>query len=118
MPPVRRLQLRLGNCNACTGEMSEQTLRDRFAGRPTTLLLGTSDTSRGGNLDTSCAADRQGANRYERGHRYHDGYPPAQSGSGIDSTHPISDVPAVGHSWSAMARSAQGRAALFTEPAR
>jgi pimeloyl-ACP methyl ester carboxylesterase len=108
----------LNSRNAYTGGMSEQTLRDRFASRPTTLLLGTADTSRGGNLDMSCAADWQGANRYERGHRYHDVYLPAQFGSGIASTHRISDVPAVGHSWSAMARSAQGRAALFTEPSR
>jgi hypothetical protein len=59
-----------------------------------------------------------GANRYERGHNYHDVYLPAQLGSGITPIHQISDVPAVGHSWSAMARSYQGRAALFAEPSR
>lgn len=104
--------------NAYASSVSEQTLRQRFASRPMTLLLGTDDTSRTDNIDTGCAAEWQGPNRYVRGHQYHDVHLPAQFGSAITSTHRISDVPGVGHSWGQMVRSSQGRAALFTEPSR
>jgi hypothetical protein len=104
--------------NAYAGSVSERTLRQRFAGRRTTLLLGTDDTSRTDGIDTGCAAEWQGANRYLRGHRYHDVYLPAEFGRAITSTHRISDVPGVGHSWGQMVRSSQGRSALFTEPSR
>jgi pimeloyl-ACP methyl ester carboxylesterase len=103
----------LRDLNSYMGATPEQTLRDRFIKRPTTLLLGTADTLRVGDLDMSCAGDWQGPNRYVRGHQYHDTYLPAEFGPEVLQMHQVSDVPAVGHSWSGMSRSVQGRMALF-----
>ncbi len=104
--------------NAYVGAVPVSTLRARLVQRPTTLLLGTLDTLRDSDLDTACAAEWQGANRYERGHRYHDVHLPSEFGGQVHLMNSVVDVPAVGHSWSGIARSPQGRAALFgTAPA-
>lgn len=72
-------------------------------------LLGENDTSTGGNLDGSCEANWQGANRLERGETYYnyinDHYP--------GHNHEIGIVPGVGHHHGNMFTSPLGRAKIL-----
>ena len=47
--------------------VGEPVLFNNFQSRNIVIYLGMNDTSRGGSFDTTCMADLQGANRYERG---------------------------------------------------
>lgn len=117
-PDFNEYKYGLQERNDYVGAVPISTMRGRLVQRPTTLLLGTLDTLQDSDLDTSCAAKWQGSNRYERGHRYHDIHLPSEFGGQVHLMNSLVDVPAVGHTWSGIARSPQGRAALFgTVPA-
>lgn len=90
-------------------EAALRMLPDRFLARDVTYLLGEEDTMMDSGLDTSCAANLQGSQRFERGMvfaAYLDVRYPTQS-------HMVVTVPGVGHSKSAMYESAEGVATLF-----
>jgi hypothetical protein len=48
-------------------KLSDHAALKRYLAQPLTLFLGTADTKRVAPLDLSDTADKQGANRYERG---------------------------------------------------
>ncbi len=82
---------------------------DRYIARDVTYLLGEDDTDADSGLDTSCSANLQGSQRFERGlvyAAYLDDRYPAQS-------HAVVTVPGVGHSQSQMYESDEGVATLF-----
>ncbi|WP_210505893.1 hypothetical protein [Naasia sp. SYSU D00057] len=97
--------------NAYMDRVPADALKARYASHPVTYLLGTSDTSRVDNLDTSCAADWQGKNRLERGRNFFS-YEKSVWGS-TPSGHRKVEVPNIGHSWAGMVKSSQGTQALF-----
>ncbi|MFZ1546676.1 MAG: Ig-like domain-containing protein [Candidatus Nitrotoga sp.] len=89
--------------------LTDQQIIAQYTGRRLTYLLGDADTSADG-MDTTCSANLQGINRYERGTAYSNYiqayYPTAK--------HTRSVVPGVGHSGSKMLTSSQGVEALYT----
>jgi hypothetical protein len=92
--------------------------RQQLAAKRVMYLLGTADTLRDDDLDTSCAADAQGLNRLERGRRFVEEHLPKVYGPDIARTHGLVEVPYVGHTWGGMVKSEQGRNLIFDyEPA-
>ncbi len=103
---------RYGLLHAAVGtygrELDPSAIRDRYLSRDVVYLLGEADTERDGSLSVTCAADLQGATRFERGKRfwqYLQTYYPGH--------HRILTVPGVGHSARGMYLSANGKAALI-----
>ncbi len=75
----------------------------RYVRTPLTIMRGTLDTVRDAHLRTSRAAEAQGPNRYERAGHAHRAARRLDPGSSWRLT----DVPGVGHDWTAMAPVAQ-----------
>lgn len=75
----------------------------RYVRTPLTIMRGTLDTVRDAHLRTSRAAEAQGRNRYERAGHAH------RAARRLDpsSSWRLTDVPGVGHDWTAMAPVAQ-----------
>jgi len=85
----------------------------RHGSRMAVYLLGDRDTdSADPNLDRSCAANWQGAHRFERGQQYH-AYLGTVFGTGVYARHTKSVVPGVAHDGNAMFTSPNGQRALF-----
>lgn len=84
-------------------------IRAMYPMRKVVYLLGENDTGFDANLDDSCSANWQGANRRERGEIYFDfiqtHYP--------NHNHEISIVPGVGHNHAVMLNSPLGRAKIL-----
>ncbi len=94
--------------NNYIGHVPEKELGIRFAFRPVTILLGETDTQ-SEYLDTSCAANLQGAHRLERGMNYYQFIKAFYPKSGLK----LRTVPNVGHSGKEMFQSDAGRELLF-----
>lgn len=104
---------RLNSYAAATGA---NAIRDGFGRRTITYLLGALDTSRAdASLDTSCSADLQGTQRYERGTRFFT-YLQVAYGSTILSRQELRTVADVGHDASAIYNSVSGRSVVFSAP--
>ena len=98
----------LDDLNPYLSRFSKKQLVERYVRRDVTYLLGSSDTG-SDDLDTSCFANAQGTNRFERGSAYAAyirAFFPA-------AAHLQSVVSGVGHSSSKMFKSKQGVEALF-----
>ncbi|WP_440217201.1 hypothetical protein [Chromobacterium piscinae] len=92
--------------------VSPAALRTAYLSRDIVYLLGTADTDlTGSQLDTTCAAEAQGATRFERGLNYLRTLPPPGEGGGQR----LFEVPGVGHHSAAMFASECGRYALFDQ---
>ncbi len=88
-------------------------LAGRYRTRTVTYLLGDQDTNSADPfLDTSCAANWQGAHRFERGQQYFT-YLGSVFGPGVYTTHTKLIVPGVAHDGNAMFTSPNGQRALF-----
>lgn len=88
---------------------SQSEVRKDYKGRKVIYLLGEDDNKRGGDLDQTCQADRQGRNRLRRGKifmKFMDKYHP-------DNVHSLITVPGVGHSGGNMFKSPEGRGVIF-----
>ncbi|WP_047249595.1 hypothetical protein [Chromobacterium subtsugae] len=87
-------------------------LRSAYLSRDIVYLLGSADTDPAEpELDTGCAAEAQGATRFERGLNYLRALPPARGGGGQR----LFEVSGVGHHSAAMFASECGRYALFDQ---
>jgi pimeloyl-ACP methyl ester carboxylesterase len=75
----------------------DETLR-RYLAQPITLLLGTADLQRDADLNVSAGADRQGANRFERGHNFYRAARDLAQSHGWAFHWKLIEVPGVGHS--------------------
>ncbi|AUG43310.1 hypothetical protein CXP47_26625 [Pseudomonas chlororaphis] len=88
-----------------------QQLEQRYVKRDITYLLGKQDTDpHHPALDTSCAAEAQGAYRLIRGHNYFD-YLKQRHPQGLQQQ--LLEVPGVGHDGDKMFTSPEGQKALF-----
>jgi len=97
--------------NSYMSRYSAAEITAQYLERHVTYLVGSEDTSRTDNLDTSCAGDAQGTTRYERGLAY---------AAHIELFFPSNDhtgavIAGVGHDSGDMASSAVGLAAIFVE---
>jgi hypothetical protein len=70
---------------------------DRVFSLDVTLLLGEADTKRGASLRKSEAADRQGANRLERGQHFYEACRKRAEAAGVSFAWKLRTVPGVGH---------------------
>lgn len=94
------------------------SIRTMFSSRKVIYLLGEEDNSpTSSSLDKSCAANLQGAHRYERGIIFYN-YLQFYYGSGITENHKLVTVPNVGHSNFEIYNSSQGKAVLFEPSAQ
>lgn len=83
-------------------KVTDDDLR-RFFSRRLIVLLGEDDTQRGTYLRTTAEADRQGANRLERGKTYFDDAKRNAQASGMPFNWKLQTVPGVGHKNAGMA---------------
>lgn len=89
-------------------------LEQRYAARDVTYLMGTADTDPNHPvLDTSCAGEAQGPQRFARGHAY---FAMMQARHGASLRQHLIDVPGVAHEGQKMFNSACGLALLFGSP--
>ncbi len=91
---------------------SDAQLRSYLA-QPLTLYLGTADTVRDADLDTSADADRQGANRLERGRQSFRIAEQLARQKGWTFRWRLVEAPGVGHDHQAMFDAPACRAAPF-----
>lgn len=96
------------------GKMVDDTALQRYLAQPVTLLLGTADNQRGGDLNVTAGAERQGSNRLERGHNAYRAAQQLARDRGWAFNWRLVEVPDVGHSARRMFGSAE---ALTTLPA-
>jgi pimeloyl-ACP methyl ester carboxylesterase len=89
----------------------DETLR-RYLAQPITLLLGTADNQRDADLNVTAGADRQGANRFERGHNVYRAARELAQSRGWPFHWTLLEVPGVGHSGRRMLGSSEATAAL------
>jgi pimeloyl-ACP methyl ester carboxylesterase len=92
--------------------MSDDAALQRYLAQPVTMLLGTADIKRGSDLNVSPGADRQGANRYERGQNAFRAAQQLAQDRGWTFNWKLAEVPGVGHSARRMFGSAEALAAL------
>lgn len=98
----------LKNRNFYSAQTPASQLVSRFLSRKVTLLLGESDTELE-DLDTSCEANLQGKNRWERGNHYYNYIRHSFPNTTLNKT----TVPGVGHDSEKMYQSVEGRSLIF-----
>lgn len=87
--------------------LADDAVLQRYLAQPVIVLLGTADIKRGKTLNIRAGAERQGANRYERGRNaFHAAQQLAQK-HGWDFNWRLVEVPGVAHSARRMFGSAQ-----------
>ena len=92
--------------------MADDAALQRYLAQPVTVLLGTADVKRGGDLNVREGAERQGSNRYERGQNaFHTAQQLARD-RGWTFNWRLLEVPGVAHSARRMFGSAQAADAL------
>lgn len=102
----------LNGLNSYASIAGSAQIPQRYASRKVFLLLGDKDTDPNDTaLDVSCAAEWQGAYRYQRGNIYFD-FLKAYYGS-IPSLHSKVIVPGVAHNGHDMINSSQGQLVIF-----
>lgn len=79
-------------------KMADDAALKHYLAQPVTLLLGTADVKRGGDLNVSAGADRQGANRLERGHNAFRAAQKLARDRNWAFNWKVVEVPGVGHS--------------------
>ncbi len=93
-------------------KMADDAALRQYLAQPITLLLGTADIKRGGDLNVSPGAERQGANRLERGHNAFRAAQQLARDRGWTFNWRLVEVPDIGHSARRMFGSAQAIEAL------
>lgn len=94
-------------------ELSGEEALRAYLARPLTLFMGTKDTDRDEDLDTSPEADRQGLNRYERGKNSFEKARRLALEKGWTFGWRLVEAPGVGHDHQAMFDAPACREALF-----
>ncbi|MDH4117154.1 MAG: S-layer homology domain-containing protein [Acidimicrobiia bacterium] len=107
-PSANRWKYGLEDMTGYAASIAPDTFVDRYTQKEVVLLLGDGDTGRDGDLDTGCAAELQGSNRFERGTIYF-----AHVSALGPAHHTLVAIPAVGHSSYDVFTSPAGRSALF-----
>lgn len=103
----------LDDLNPYMAEAGEVSLLRRFGEREVIYLLGDADNDpRSSSMDTTCGAQAEGPNRFERGQRYW-AYLPSVFGPAIHTRHRLIVVPRVSHNVHAMFQHPDARAALY-----
>ncbi len=92
--------------------MTNDAALQRYLAQPVTMLLGTADIKRGRDLNVSPGAERQGQNRYERGHNTFRAAQQLARDRGWTFNWRLIEVPEVGHSARRMFGSAEALTAL------
>lgn len=92
--------------------MANEAALKRYLAQPVTLLLGTADNKRGRDLNISEGAERQGANRLERGRNTFRAAQELAKQNGWPFAWQLLEVPDVGHSARNMLGSTQATEAL------
>ena len=87
----------------------------RYLAQPVTLLLGTADIKRDADLNVRDGAERQGANRLERGHNAFNAARQLAQEKGWPFGWRLLEVPNVGHSARLMFGAAQAMQALTAD---
>jgi pimeloyl-ACP methyl ester carboxylesterase len=95
--------------------MANEAALKRYLAQPVTLLLGTADNKRDRDLNVSEGADRQGANRLERGHNTFRIAQELAKQHGWPFAWQLIEVPDVGHSARLMLGSPQAAEAVTTD---
>lgn len=93
-------------------KMADDAALQRYLAQPVTLLLGTADIKRGGDLNVRPGAERQGSNRLERGHNAFRAAQQLAQQQGWTFNWKLVEVPDVGHSARRMFGSAEALATL------
>lgn len=93
-------------------KMADDAALQRYLAQPVTVLLGTADIKRSGDLNISAGAERQGANRYERGQNAFRAAQQLAQNRGWAFNWQLVEVPDVGHSARRMFGSAEALSAL------
>lgn len=92
--------------------LADEAALQRYLAQPVTLLLGTADIQRGGDLNMRPGAKRQGAHRYERGHNAFRAAQQLAQDRGWAFNWRLIEVPGIAHSARRMFASAQAQEAL------
>ncbi len=92
--------------------LADDAALQRYLAQPVTMLLGTADIQRGGNLNVRAGAERQGPNRYERGHHAFRVAQQLAQERGWTFNWRLIEVPDVAHSARRMFGSVQAQEAL------
>jgi hypothetical protein len=100
----------LDDLNGYMAKIGADGIVDNLQERGLTIMIGTEDTSRVNDLDTSRYAELQGRNRYERAQNYDEHLDEYFNGA---SNHEYVEVPGVGHSHGGMYRSSIGEDLLW-----
>ncbi|WP_397451272.1 alpha/beta hydrolase [Pseudomonas sp. NA-150] len=96
---------------AYAGKLTAEQIEKNYVSRDVTYLLGQLDTDpKHPALDTTCAAEAQGAYRLIRGHNFFN-YLQQRHPEGLK--HQLVEVPSVGHDGDLMFTSPEGQAAVF-----
>ncbi|HUI99149.1 MAG TPA: hypothetical protein VLY46_02885 [Usitatibacter sp.] len=107
MPEWRATRTRDRFPYSLVGSPAGEAELERALARPFTLMLGTRDVDPNDrNLHHDAAADREGANRSERGHAYFAAAQAAAKELGTSFDWKLAEVPGVGHSGRKMSRAA------------
>jgi hypothetical protein len=97
------------------GNLADDAALQRYLAQPLTLLLGTADNRRDADLNVSAGAERQGANRLERGHNLFKAAQQLAQRRGWTFNWKLVEVPAVGHSARLMFGSPEAAAAFAAD---
>jgi len=92
--------------------LSDDASLQRYLAQPVTLLLGTADIKRGGDLNVRPGAERQGSNRLERGHNVFRSAQQLAQQRGWIFNWKLVEVPDIGHSARRMFGSAEALTVL------
>jgi hypothetical protein len=114
-PNYNRYGYGLDNLNAYMARAGAQAIRCQYGQREVVYILGEEDTHIDAELDVSCPACLQGANRFERGSTYYR-YLQYFYGPNILNYHVLETVPGVGHSSPLMYLSGSSLRWLFDNP--
>jgi pimeloyl-ACP methyl ester carboxylesterase len=99
----------LDNRNGYLSVLSDEQIRQQYTSCRVTYLLGRADIRQGRDLEINCAANAQGANRFQRGSYYYSFiksfFPSAR--------HNMVVVPGVGHDYDATFNSVPGKTVIF-----
>jgi hypothetical protein len=90
----------LENRSGYVGELPSDTIRSRYVGRAVSYFVGDQDTlanAEGTNMDTSCQANAQGADRIERANNFFE-----VMSTTYGASHPLTIVPGCPHSSTCM----------------
>jgi hypothetical protein len=108
-PEYNNYKYGLENRNEYLNALSDEQIRRQYTSRQVAYLLGSEDVCQDRDFEMSCAANAQGATRFQRGRFYYSFiqtyFPSAQ--------HDMVVVPEVGHDHDAMFNSTQGKVAIF-----